>query len=459
MEQKNYQLTRHPIGSLREMWHVSYPLILSFLSGSFMMVCDRMFLAHYSLNALNAAANAGNAMWLFQTIPMLLAGITEVFVGRHHGAGRFKRMGEPVWQMLWLCLILVPYFFVSASFAGTLMFYNTGNEALEIEFFSYMLYFGPFSCAFPALCGFFVGKGSVRLVTLCTIFNCFLNIALDPIFIFGWGIIPGMGVKGAAIATGLSNVFGVAVLMTVFLREKHRLRYGTNQWRFRFPIFKECLRLGLPAGVGVWNETLAHFIFFRLAIAVGGHAMTICALSQSVFISGMFMLQGLSKGVTAIISNLIGGQQSQLISRVLMSAVRLLLVFFAVMVTMTVIAPEILFNSVISADEKWLLQDPAFITTLRATLLYTCLFFFFDGINQIFAGMLTATGDTKFLMWVAVVCNWLLNVLPVYFVLHVMNLTIDSAWLALAICAACMSVAYLIRYRSYHYKPTQQVEA
>ncbi|MDP1834327.1 MAG: MATE family efflux transporter [Chlamydiales bacterium] len=448
MKQESYQLTPHPIGSLREMWQVSYPLILSFLSGSIMMFCDRMFLANYSLQALNACANAGNVVWLFLVVPMLICGITEVFVGQHHGAGNYKRMGEPTWQMLWFCLMIIPIFVLVATFASPILFYQTGNEVLETEFFSHMLYFGSFMCAYPALCGFFVGKGSVRLITYCTIIDCTLNVILDPLFIFGWGFIPSMGVKGAAIATGLSNVFGVGLLLSVFLRQKYRSRYGTSNWSFRFNTFKECIKVGFPAGIGQLNEVIAHCVFFRLAIMAGGHSITIAALTQSFYISVIFILQGVSKGVITIAANLIGGGQSQLVHKVLLSAVRLICIFAALFSFVLLGGNEALFGMMMSSADQVLLQDPNFTTVLNNTCLFLCLFFLFDGVTQIFAGLLTAAGDTQFLMWIGIVFNWLLYVMPVFVVLYVFELGIDKAWLVLAVCSMSMATAYYWRYRT-----------
>jgi Na+-driven multidrug efflux pump len=52
-------LTAYPQGSLRELWQISFPLIISLMSASLMLFLDRLFLAHYSLASLNAAAHAG----------------------------------------------------------------------------------------------------------------------------------------------------------------------------------------------------------------------------------------------------------------------------------------------------------------------------------------------------------------------------------------------------------------
>ncbi|TXI39310.1 MAG: hypothetical protein E6Q59_05170, partial [Nitrosomonas sp.] len=226
MERKSYQLTNHAIGSMREIWYISYPLMLAFMSNSFMMLADRLMLARYSLNALTACANSSMAAFLCMMLPMLMAGISEVFVGRHHGAGQFKRMGEPVWQMLWLCLFTAPIFALLATYAGAYLFAGTGNEVLENDYFSTLLYFAPFICAGPALSGFFIGKGSVKIVTICTAFVNVANIALDALLIFGWGPFPEMGIAGAALATGIANVVGVSIYLIVFLRKKHRQNYG-----------------------------------------------------------------------------------------------------------------------------------------------------------------------------------------------------------------------------------------
>ncbi len=230
------------------MWHIAYPLMLSLLSGSLMMFADRLYLAHYSLQALNASANAGLAVWVFLIVPMLTAGIAEVFVGQYHGSDQKQRMGEPVWQMLWFALFLAPVFCAIAWFAAPYIFWGTGNEALEIDYFSTMLYFGPFFICTPALSGFFAAKGTVKLVTFATILGNLINVIVDPILIFGWGPFPEMGVTGAAIATGLGGAISVVFFLMIFWKPSYRKQYGTNAWAFRPKAFWECVKIGLPSG-------------------------------------------------------------------------------------------------------------------------------------------------------------------------------------------------------------------
>src|SRR5438105_2097332 len=100
MTRSSYQLTRFPIGTLREIITVSWPLILGLLSGSLMMFADRLFLANYSLGALSASATGGMASILLSILPMVIAGMSEVFVGRLNGKEAKKDIGESVWQMI-----------------------------------------------------------------------------------------------------------------------------------------------------------------------------------------------------------------------------------------------------------------------------------------------------------------------------------------------------------------------
>src|SRR5690349_19218751 len=104
----SYKLTKHPIGSLKEIWTISWPLMLGLLSGSFMLFADRLLLARYSTAALNACATSGMASYALMIIPLITAGISEVFVGRCNGANQMQEVGKPVWQMIWLSLLATP---------------------------------------------------------------------------------------------------------------------------------------------------------------------------------------------------------------------------------------------------------------------------------------------------------------------------------------------------------------
>lgn len=448
MTSETYKLSKYPIGSMREIWHVSYPLMLSFLSGSLMIFFDRLILSRYTIQALNAAANAGLAVWMFLVIPMLVTSISEVFVGQYHGGDNKNLMGQPVWQMIWFSLLMTPILSLIGIFTPDYLFSGTGNEELESVYFTLLMFFGSAICAVSALNGYFVGRGKVFVVTIGAVISNLINICLDWVLVFGWGPIPSFGIKGAAIATGLAQVMQCVFLFTLFLSPENRKKRGTGNWKFHKKNFWDCIRIGLPAGVGHCSEMVAHFVFFRMIIMSGGDGITIAAIVQSIYILVFFSIEGLSKAVTAITSNLIGGKQWQLIGNVLRSAVSLQLCFFLALISLFIFTPELLLSVFFSEEEYHLTQDPNFMSLLKHTTLWVCVFFLFDGICWIFAGLLTAAGDTKFILFVTSVFNWILYIFPVYLIINYLGANVAQAWIVTAFYSFAIAFTYWLRYRS-----------
>jgi multidrug resistance protein, MATE family len=448
MSSPSYQLTKHPIGSLREIWTLSWPLMLGLLSGSLMMFADRLLLARYSPAALNATATAGMATYILMIIPLILAGISEVFVGRHHGADQKEEAGKPVWQMLWLSLFTWPLFYFGSTLMPSVLFAGTGNEVFETLYFQWILFFAPFFCSTVALIGFFVGIGHVTTVTICALIGNVINIGLDVIFIFGWGPFPEMGIKGAALATGLSQLFQTLYLLALFLQASYRRCYGTAQWKFNLSCFKESLRIGAPAGFSRFFEVIAHFLFFRIAAMAGQDNLTILVVAQSFYMLMAFIIEGLSKGVSSIAANLIGGNQQALLDKMLKSARTLQLLFFAVLTAAVLEFPNFLLAFFFSESESALLYSPAFHFQAQWALFWMSFFFLFDGFGWIYLGVLTASGDTKFLLYAGIVLNWICYILPAYLLFAIAKGNAAQGWMLIAAYAMITFLTYWWRYRS-----------
>ncbi len=97
-----------------------------------------------------------------------------------------------------------------------------------------------------------------------------LNTILDPILIFGWGPIPSIGIKGAALATVISRALG-AVASLLILHYKHRLIDWTRpQFRHVVQSWKNIIQLGIPAALTQALTPVAQGFYIRLAAGVGG---------------------------------------------------------------------------------------------------------------------------------------------------------------------------------------------
>ncbi|WP_075883417.1 MATE family efflux transporter [Candidatus Protochlamydia sp. W-9] len=449
MHPSSYSLTCHPIGSLREIWSVSWPLILGLLSMGSMLLIDRMFLSYYSLQALNAATNAGTAIFLLLALPTSIAAIAEVFVGKSHGENHFKEASKPVWQMIWFSLLTTPIVWLIGMILAPLLFFRTGNEILEYNFFSINLLFTPIFGIEIALGSFFIGIGYIKTITIGILLSNILNILLDLIFIFGFGsMIPPMGVVGAGLATGISQIFQVIFYILIFLNKENRQKYNTFKYYFDWPCFKECLQIGLPAGLGRFMEIFAHLIFFRIMILAGGDNFTIASILQSLFIILSCCSEGISQAVKTIIANLIGGKQFQSVGKVIRSAFCLHFVFFIIVFITLIILGEQIVSLFFSEEDSILLTNPSFFSSLQRSYFFMSIFYLFDGFSWVMIGQLTAATDTKFIFYVSIFTNWLFFVLPVFLIVLFFAGTIVQIWMAMIVYSALNFLIYLLRYFS-----------
>jgi MATE family multidrug resistance protein len=445
---KNYQLTRYPVGSIRELWALSWPLMLGMISTSMMLFVDRIFLAWYSPEVLNASANAGMAYYLFLVIPLSICAISEVLVGRLHGEGNLAKIGQAVWQMVWFSVILLPLFWMIATVCSPVLFYNSENSVHETTYFGLLLLFAPAGCAWIALSGFFIGIGKVKFVTYCTLLSNLVNVIFGYLLIFGYGPIPSLGIQGAALGMGIAEVFGVLLLVAIFLKQENRVKYGTHQYHFDSLGFYEGIKIGTPAGLGHAIEVLGHFMFFQIVMSVGKEHMTVAAMVQSCYILVAFIIDALSKGVGAIVANLIGAQQFGLVKKVFRAAIKLHILFFVAVLTAALCFHESLFAMFFSLEGAGMLQEAYVRDLFYYAIMWMSIFFLFDGFNWILIGHLTAAGDTKFIFYVSSIINWIAYVLPTFLLVGLGKNGIDVAWSIIALYSMANFGIYYWRYSS-----------
>lgn len=443
-------LTPYPQGSLRELWQISFPLVISLMSASMMLFLDRLFLAHYSLAALNAAAHAGAAVQFLQFWSIATAAIAEVFVGRYNGAGKLDKLGQPVWQMIWMSLGTFAIYVPIAYFAGPFLFHIDTYKTLEIEFFSILTYFVPIAALSAALSSFYIGRGKVRFVTAVMLGSNVINVCLDAILIFGidpW--IPSYGIAGAAWATGIALIAQAVILFSAFFSQSNRENFGTGRWKLNKRLFRSCIAIGLPNAVAHSIEILSWVLIFDLMARLGADYMTVVTVAQSILFLFTFITEGLSKGATAIASNYIGSQKHHFVWKLLRSGVKFYAIAFLCLGSVLVWNPASLIGWFVSEEALFSASTDA---SLRSACFWVWLYFLFDGISWLLIGLLTAAGDTRFVMKVGGSAPLLFALVPVYLFVYQWGATPDMTWMIIAFYAMASCMIYLWRFKSERWK-------
>ncbi len=404
-------LTRYSEGGIKELWVISFPLMLSTLSMLLTNFVDRIFLTHHSLHALNTSVNASTLAWAFMSGIAMVTAMSEVFVAQYNGERKFKNIGSPVWQMLWVAAGSSLLCFPLALYGSPLFF----QEKEEIFCFRSLLLFTPSYALMIALYGFFVGQGKTRLLIWISAVSNGLAIWLDYLLIFGWSDwIPSLGVKGSSIAICFEYFFESTILLCIFLSKKNRLDFGTGNWRLQPTTMVRCLKIGLPQGVLCALEFFGWSCFYWMMTSLSEKHITLSSLCQSFTFLFSFFFDGVYRAVAAIAGNFIGAKRPHLIFKVLSSGFLLLSYFFLVSLSL-------LFFNPVQVGPEWQ-------SSLKTCMALSFLYLFFDGMRWVISGLLIAAGDTLFLLFVGTLSLWLCLIIPTYAIVYRNHLAVEYAW-------------------------------
>jgi putative MATE family efflux protein len=302
---KNIQLTKDPIWTLLR--KVTIPASTGSLFQTFYNLVDTWFAGKISADAIAAIAKSFPIYFIIIAVGVGIGAATNSTIGNLIGEKNVKKASLFVAQSVIFAVIIsviVTLFGLNLSnFLLSLMGSNMESILLTREYLD-IIFYGTFIVMIQiSLNGTLNAQGDTKSYRNVLIFSFFLNIFLNPLFIWGYGIIPGFGIAGLAIATVIAQSIGTLYLM-----------YKVNSCRLKRYIFLECfiprfimlkelLSQSLPIifsmlfiGVGIFN--ILYFIgkFGDLAIAGYGAALRI----EQVFLLPVIGLN------TAVLS--IGGQ-------------------------------------------------------------------------------------------------------------------------------------------------------
>ncbi len=155
---------------------------------------------------------------------------------------------------------------------------------------------------------FMTAQGRSGIAMISVLIGAILNIILDPIFIFGFGL----GIKGAAIATIVSQLFSAIFVLVFLFNPKTTLRIEKEYIKPDLKIILATLALGVAPFVMASTESFIGFVLNGGLQKYGGDDyVALLAILQSVMMLISTPLSGFTTGVSAIISYNFGAKNKK----------------------------------------------------------------------------------------------------------------------------------------------------
>lgn len=200
---------------------MSLPMVISMMVNSLYNIIDSFFVAKISENAMTALSLVFPLQNLVTAVTVGFGIGINAVIAYHLGADEQKKADEAATKGLLLntlhgvfltifCISIMPAFL--RMFSSDTDTINLGLRYSNIVFaFSIIIALEvSFEKIFQS-----VGKMTVSMISM--MLGCITNIILDPILIFGLGPFPKLGIEGAAIATGISQVLTLIIYLAFFI--------------------------------------------------------------------------------------------------------------------------------------------------------------------------------------------------------------------------------------------------
>ena len=301
----SYKLTKDPIWFLLR--KVTIPASVGSLFQTFYNLVDTWFAGKISAEAISAIAKSFPIYFTIIAVGVGIGAATNAMIGNSIGEKKERKASMYIAQSLIFALVvslLVTIFGLNASnFLLGVMGSDTAGIALTRKYLD-IIFYGTFIVLIQiSLNGTLNAQGDTKSYRNVLIFSFFLNIFLNPLFIWGYGIVPAFGIAGLAIATVISQLIGTIYLAykvnNCKIREYLKLVCFIPKFEYLNPLTRQSVPVMfsmLFIGVGIFN--ILYFIgqFGDLATAGYGAALRI----EQVFLLPVIGLN------TAVLS--IGGQ-------------------------------------------------------------------------------------------------------------------------------------------------------
>ena len=296
MENTNNKLLKMTQTSIpRLIISLAVPNIVSMLITSIYNMADTFFVGQISTSASGAVGVSFSLMAIIQAIGFTLSMGAGNYIARLLGQKNTKRASHVASTSFFTALGLGTVFTIAGLiFLDPLVFLLGATPTIFPHARAYTLYIligAPFMTASYVLNGLLRFQGSAFYSMFGIGLGGLLNIALDPLFIFGFG----MGTGGAALATIISQFISFCLLLYASGRGGN-IKITFKEFKAEWSIYKEILTGGLPSFYRQGLASVATICLNLVAKPFGDAAIAAMSIVSRVLMFAVSALIGFGQG-------------------------------------------------------------------------------------------------------------------------------------------------------------------
>ncbi|MFD7522886.1 MATE family efflux transporter [Paenibacillus chitinolyticus] len=434
-------LTQGPIG--RKLLLFSLPVlygnVLQSLNGTVNSIWVGKFLGE---SAFAATSNANNVMFLMLSSIFGIGMASTIMIGQSIGAGDTAQAKRVVGAsaLFFFTLSLVVGILGVLLSPQILQWMHTPADAMDMAnaYLRIIFMSMPFMFCYNMIMTILRGAGDSKTPFRFLVLSIILDIALNPLLIFGWGPIPALGISGSALATGISQLVALVAILGSLYRKKYFLRITREDrhlLRFDGAIIGSLVKKGVPMGLQMIVVSTSSLAMINLVNRFGSEATA--AYGAAIQLSSYIQMPAMAIGgaVSSFAAQNVGAGRWDRVHRVTGVGV-----MYNVLMTGVLVCLIYLFNR--SALSLFLPEGQAIEIGMRINLLTLWSFIIF-GITFVVSGVVRSTGAVMFPLLITFLALWCLRIPLAYYLADSYGL--DAVWWSFPVgftLGSLLSVAY-----------------
>jgi len=319
-------LLEDPIG--RSLFRLGWPMLIGMMAMTMFNLADTWYVAQLGVHELAAMTFTFPVVMILNGLTLGIGTGATAIISQRFGAGDHEQVRKLARDALLLALTLVIIVTILGLITMRPLFRVLGAEGELLDMVSrYMRiwYMGTMFVVVPMVGNAAIrGTGDTKTPAWIMTMAAAGNIVLDPLFIFGLGPFPAMGLEGAALATVLSRAMTmIAALYILIVRDKLVL--------FAAPILKELwshwkhvLVVGGPAALASVMTPLTFGVLTRLISSYGTGPVAAFGAGIRVDMFAMMVPMALASGLMIFIGQNWGAGRRERVSRAIVLSQRFL---------------------------------------------------------------------------------------------------------------------------------------
>ncbi len=376
----------------KQIWNVSYPILLSLLAQNVINVTDTAFLGRVGEVALGASAMGGLYYICIFTIAFGFSTGSQIVIARRNGEGRYQDVGPVMIQGVFFLLAMAALLFgLSRAFAQDIMGVMISSEKVlegTMEFIDWRIYGFFFSFVNVMFRALYIGITRTKVLTINAVVMAITNVILDYVLVFGKFGFPEMGIKGAAIASVIAEGSSILFFMIYTYVTVDLKKYGLNHLRsFNPELLMRILNISCFTMLQYFLSMGTWFVFFVAVERLGERQLAIANIVRSVYIVMLIPVSSLSTTTNSFVSNAIGaGGVNQVVS-IIRKIAKLSFIIMLCCVAFTALFP----HAILSVYTN----DQTLITEAVSSVYVICVAMLVASVANVFFNGISGTGNTR----------------------------------------------------------------